>query len=436
MGFPIDEASSAINASGPDTSITELMDFIYAGQMATTFENPLQEPPHMILNYDEDEDYYERAFSDEDGVPSHISKPMIGFGVPNVPRPILQRNLPTAAIGPPYFYFENIACALKGVWSTISRFLYEIEPEFVDSVHFSAAARKRGYVHNLPIQNRYPLMPIPPLTIQEAWPLTKTWWPTWDKRTKLNCLRTCVGCPKITKRIRDALERCDGVPDLHTQNYVLHECKKWNLVWVGKNRVALLEPDEMEMILGYPENHTRGGGTNRMDRYKALGNAFQVDTVAYHFSVLKSNFPNGITLLSLFSGIGGAEVALHRLGVPLKNVVSVEISPVNRKILHSWWEQTNQSGNLIELEDVQELGADKLEHLIHVLGGFDLIVGGSPCNNLTGSNRLSRDGLGGTHSILFYDYFRIVDTVKCIMNWELFAYEFCKGVVCSLYMEL
>ncbi|KAF5203540.1 hypothetical protein FRX31_006874 [Thalictrum thalictroides] len=42
--------------------------------------------------------------------------------------------------------------------------------------------------------------------------------------------------------------------------------------------------------------------------------------------------------------------------------------------------------------------------LIHVLGGFDLIVGGSPCNNLTGSNRSSSDGLGGIHSILFYDY--------------------------------
>ncbi|KAF9619551.1 hypothetical protein IFM89_007378 [Coptis chinensis] len=52
----------------------------------------------------------------------------------------------------------------------------------------------------------------------------------------------------------------------------------------------------------------------------------EVDTVAYHFSVLKSFSPNGITLSSLFSGIGGAEVALHRLGILLKTVVSVEIS--------------------------------------------------------------------------------------------------------------
>jgi site-specific DNA-cytosine methylase len=127
-------------------------------------------------------------------------------------------------------------------------------------------------------------------------------------------------------------------------------------------------------------------------------------------------FPNGINLLSLFSGIGGAEVALHRLGIPLKNVVSVEISEVNRNIVRCWWEQTNQRGNLIDLADVQQLNGDRLEELMGSFGGFDLIVGGSPCNNLAGSNRLHRDGLGGKESSLFYDYFRILDLVKCIMN--------------------
>lgn len=143
---------------------------------------------------------------------------------------------------------------------------------------------------------------------------------------------------------------------------------------------------------------------------------FQVDTVAYHLSVLKDLYPNGINLLSLFSGIGGAEVALHRLGIPLKNVVSVEKSEVNRNIVRSWWEQTNQKGNLIDLDDVQQLNGDRLEQLMNSFGGFDLIVGGSPCNNLAGSNRVSRDGLGGKESSLFFDYCRILDLVKCIMT--------------------
>lgn len=126
-------------------------------------------------------------------------------------------------------------------------------------------------------------------------------------------------------------------------------------------------------------------------------------------------YPNGINMLSLFSGIGGAEVALHRLGIPLKNVVSVEISEVNRNIVRSWWEQTNQRGNLIDHADVQQVNRDLLEYYMSQFGGFDLVVGGSPCNNLAGSNRHHRDGLDGKESSLFYDYFRILDLVKCIM---------------------
>ena len=142
----------------------------------------------------------------------------------------------------------------------------------------------------------------------------------------------------------------------------------------------------------------------------------QVDTVAYHLSVLKDIYPDGMNVLSLFSGIGGAEVALHKLRIPLKNVVSVELSEANRDIVKSWWQQTDQKGNLVHLADVQKLDPHKLDKLIKSVGGFDLIIGGSPCNNMAGSNRLYRDGLEGEQSSLFYDYFRILETVKIIMN--------------------
>lgn len=354
---------------------------------------------------------YEKLPIDE---PIRLPNPMIGFGVPSDPDVVVHRSLPEAAAGPPYFYYENVALAPKGVWDTISRFLYDVEPEFVDSKYFCAAARKRGYVHNLPIKNRHHLVPLPPQNIYEALPLSRKWWPSWDTRTHLNCLQTCIASAKLTERIRKALEDCDGEPEppQHVQKYVMDECRKWNLVWVGRNKLAPLEPDEVEMLLGFPKNHTRGGGISRTDRYKSLGNSFQVDTVAYHLSVLKEMYPNGINVLSLFSGIGGAEVALHRLGIRMKNVVSVDISEVNRNIVRSWWEQTNQKGTLIDLADVQQLDANRLEQMIDAFGGFDLVIGGSPCNNLAGSNRHSRDGLEGKHSALFYDYFRILDLVK------------------------
>ncbi|KAG2376578.1 DNA (cytosine-5)-methyltransferase [Vigna angularis] len=237
------------------------------------------------------------------------------------------------------------------------------------------------------------------------------WWPSWDKRTKLNCLLTGIAPGTVTDRIRKTLEQFDDEPPQNVQENVLLQIKKWNLVWVGKNKLAPLEPDEYEMLLGFPKDHTRGGGVTRTERYRALGNAFQVDTVAYHLSVLKDRFPNGINVLSLFSGIGGAEVALHRLGIMLKNVVSVEIAEVNRNIIRCWWEQTNQKGNLIEVEDVQNVSSNQLSQWITKFGGFDLIIGGSPCNNFSGSNRVSRHGLEGEHSSLFYEYYRILEAV-------------------------
>jgi site-specific DNA-cytosine methylase len=83
-------------------------------------------------------------------------------------------------------------------------------------------------------------------------------------------------------------------------------------------------------------------------------------------------------------------------------------------LLRSWWDQT-QTGTLIEIADVQNLTAERIELFIRRFGGFDLVIGGSPCNNLAGSNRYHRDGLEGKHSTLFYHYYRILDSVKTIM---------------------
>ncbi|KAL2347329.1 hypothetical protein Fmac_001329 [Flemingia macrophylla] len=442
MGYSFDEALTAIDKCGPKAQICDLADFICASQSekkTISVQDPtnnkhdasicMHKEPNLhtskrvklLHNNRKDRICWpsEKMTSVIVTEMMHRSRPMTGFGLPNETGPLISRKLPREVADKPYFYFENVALAPKGVWNNMSRFLYEIEPEFVDSKYFCAAMRKRGYIHNLPIHNRSPLLPIPPLTIQEAFPATQKWWPSWDKRTKLNCLLTCVAPGTVTVRIRKILENFEGEPPLNVQENVLQECRKWNLMWVGKNKLATLEPDEYEMLLGFPRDHTRGGGVTRTERFRALGNAFQVDTVAYHLSVLKGRFQNGINVLSLFSGIGGAEVALHRLGIMLKNVVSVEKAEVNRNIIRSWWEQTDQRGNLIEVEDVQKVSSNQLMQWITKFGRFDLIIGGSPCNNFSGSNRVSRHGLEGEQSSLFYDYFRIVEAVMDIQRNEL-----------------
>ncbi|CDP12367.1 unnamed protein product [Coffea canephora] len=82
--------------------------------------------------------------------------------------------------------------------------------------------------------------------------------------------------------------------------------KKWNLIWVGMNKVASLESHEIEMLKGFPPNHTNGGGISRTKQYTILGNAFPLIIskqifFAYHLSVLKSMFLDKISVLSVKS---------------------------------------------------------------------------------------------------------------------------------------
>lgn len=155
-------------------------------------------------------------------------------------------------------------------------------------------------------------------------------------------------------------------------------------------------------MLGFPRNHTHG--FNRLERYKSLGNSFQVDTVAYHLSVLRDMYLSGIRVLSICSGIGGAEVALHRLGIKMNAVLSIEASPINNAILRRWWDQMGQEGALHEFDDVKHVDDNVLKWFIATYGGFDLVIGGSSCNNWAGSDSL------------FPHYYRILDRVKHIMR--------------------
>lgn len=386
MGFSELEASLAIERCGDNVSIADLADFICASQIARESDEFHTDPEEQKPTQNIKKKRKEPRPSANDQLIC-LPNPMIGFGVPNEAMFITHRDLPALARAPPYFYYENVACAPKGVWETISSHLYDIAPEFVDSKYICAAARKRGYVHNLPISNRYQIQPAPKLTIQEALPHIGIRWPTWDTRTKLNCILTVHASAQTTKRIRLALEAHTGEPSEATKRYVIEQCRRWNLVWVGKNKVAPLDGEETESLLGFPKYHTRGGGMSNTDRLKSLGNSFQVDTVAYHLSVLKPLFPDGINVLSLFTGIGGGEVALHRLQIPMKTVVAVEISKKNRTILKDFWGQTNQKGVLEEIEDVRDLTKDKIVELMKRFGGFDLVIGGSPCNNLAGGKQ-------------------------------------------------
>ena len=95
------------------------------------------------------------------------------------------------------------------------------------------------------------------------------------------------------------------------------------------------------------------------------------------------------------------EVALHWLGIHLSCVVFIKICEKHKLVLSSWWTKAQQTGRLIQKEDVQGLTIGVLEDLVEMVGGFDLIIGGLTCNNLPGKNGKD-NGKAAKDSILLW----------------------------------
>lgn len=114
-------------------------------------------------------------------------------------------------------------------------------------------------------------------------------------------------------------------------------------------------------------------------------------------------------VLSLFDGISCARVALDRARIPVEAYYASEIdkyaSAVSRKNYQ----------DIIRVGDVKNLWINKKwngDTDITCLGGkVDLLIGGSPCQDLSISKR-DRKGLDGEKSGLFWEYVRILRELK------------------------
>lgn len=321
--------------------------------------------------------------------------------LPNPPR-----SLTSAAAKPPYFLYGNVTSLSPTSWARITKFMYSIEPEFVESQMFSALNRKEGYVHNLPRENRSNIFPKGAMTIAEAIPRSKRWWPSWDNRKQLTYINESTGSSYLCERLGRILAECNGSPSEDQQRNILQQCLTMNFIWVGRHRLSPLEPEHLEQIMGYPQHHTQIVGYSSAERMKALRLSFQTDTLAYHLSVLSRLCQEGVTVLSFFTGIGGAEVALHRLGIRLKGVVSVEPCETKRKIVKKWWESSAQCGELVQLESISKLTTVKLEDLMKKMKGFDLII----CQNSYSS--ADNESMAGLDLSMFAEFVRILQKVR------------------------
>ena len=382
------------------------------------------QPSYSAASYYDDDNNNIRVkrakhvFIDDTGASSsHLGNPW-SMGTSDMPvkveleamTPGRRANVQGDLAKPPFFLYGNMVDIPKDTWYQLTQFLYNVEPEFVNSQSFSALTRKEGYIHNLPVEKRRVVVPKSPMTIEEALPFTRQWWPSWDTRKHISVVTIEVGeIEQTCERLGSMVRESRGVLSEARQMQIIHQCRVSNLIWVGQNKLGPLEPRQVERILGYPHNHTNLFELNQSDRFGAMKFAFQTDTLSYFLSVLKGMYPDGIRVLSIYSGIGGAEVTLHRLGIPLKCVISVEESEVNRKILRRWWSKTEQTGVLRQHPGIWKLKTHVIEDLVKEFGGFDLIIGGNYTSCKGGNTVNTTMGLDSNR---FYEYARVVKRVR------------------------
>lgn len=114
------------------------------------------------------------------------------------------------------------------------------------------------------------------------------------------------------------------------------------------------------------------------------------------WKLCEKNFsPNGLTLGSLFDGIGGFPLAAIRNGITPVWASEIEAFPI--MVTRKWFP------GMIHVGDITKLNGSDLPPV-------DIVTGGSPCQDLSCAGR--RAGLAGERSGLFMEQIRVVKEMR------------------------
>lgn len=105
-----------------------------------------------------------------------------------------------------------------------------------------------------------------------------------------------------------------------------------------------------------------------------------------------------MNVLSLFDGISCGRLALERAGILVERYVAYEIEPNAIKVSKANWGDIEHCGDVTVADFSQ-------------YKGFDAIIGGFPCQDLS-INKRDRKGLEGKRSGLFWHLVRAVEEVE------------------------
>nr|AYE92128.1 DNA (cytosine-5-)-methyltransferase 3 [Gobiocypris rarus] len=139
----------------------------------------------------------------------------------------------------------------------------------------------------------------------------------------------------------------------------------------------------------------------RVQEFFANNSAMEFEPHRVYPSI-PANLRRPIRVLSLFDGIATGYLVLRDLGFKVEKYVASEIDEESITI-----SMVNHDGKITHVDDVKNITKEHVEKW----GPFDLLIGGSPCNDLSIVNP-ARKGLFEGTGRLFFEFYRLLNVMK------------------------
>ncbi|XP_032897207.1 DNA (cytosine-5)-methyltransferase 3B-like isoform X2 [Amblyraja radiata] len=182
------------------------------------------------------------------------------------------------------------------------------------------------------------------------------------------------------------------------------------LVGPGASEEAkVLDPWRCYMCLpheSYGVLRRRGDWTMKLQEFFASDNGQEYDPPKIYPAVPAEN-RKPIKVLSLFDGIATGYLVLRDLGFKVERYVASEICEDSIAV-----GTVRHEGRITYVHDVRNISRQN----IHEWGPFDLVIGGSPCNDLSIVNP-ARKGLYEGTGRLFFEFYRLLHDTRP-KEWE------------------
>jgi len=130
-------------------------------------------------------------------------------------------------------------------------------------------------------------------------------------------------------------------------------------------------------------------------------------------------YRGNFVLLAAFDGIRGCSVALDSLGIEPIADYSSEIDPKCKRFI------ATKFPNCVQLGDLKKVNKELLEDLVerHGRNKTWLVVGGSPCQDLSRRRGPMAKGLAGKKSKMFFEFVRVVSMLMSLEVKVVFLLE-------------